>query len=75
MLWIDAQSGLNRQERLRNLRGAFMMEPLRAPQLRGRHIALVDDVMTTGATLHTAAACLLDGGAASVSAIVLARTA
>ena len=69
-----AQSGLARAQRLRNLRGAFALEPLAAHQVAGRRVLLVDDVMTTGATLHTAAQVLLAAGAAQVGALVLART-
>lgn len=69
-----AQSGLSRAERLRNLRGAFALEPLRAEAVRGRRIVLVDDVMTSGASLFTAAATLRGAGAAHLTALVLART-
>ncbi|MEJ8848887.1 ComF family protein [Variovorax rhizosphaerae] len=69
-----AQSGLLRAERLLNLRGAFAIEPLRADEVRGRRVVLVDDVMTSGASLFSAARVLRDGGASHVSAIVLART-
>jgi ComF family protein len=63
------QSGLDRAARLKNVRGAFDC----AQSLKGRHIALVDDVMTTGATLSEAARVLKKAGAASVSVWVLAR--
>ena len=69
-----AQRTLPRSERLSNLQGAFAVDPLRAPEVRGRHLLLVDDVMTSGASLHTAARVLLQAGAAQVSALVLART-
>lgn len=64
----------SRAQRLTRLRGAFAVAPAQAWQLRQRHLLLVDDVMTTGATLDAAADCLLRAGAASVSALVLART-
>ena len=57
------------EERRRNVRGAFAA----APQVRGRRIVVVDDVMTTGATLHEIAATLKRAGAASVANAVLAR--
>ena len=69
-----SQRGLPRSERLANLRGAFAVEPLRAQALRGRSVLLVDDVMTTGASLFTAAQVLQQAGAAEVSALVFART-
>jgi ComF family protein len=69
-----AQSGLDRKARLRNLRGAFALEPLRAGAVRDRRLVLVDDVMTSGASLFAAARVLRAGGAAHITAIVLART-
>ena len=70
----EAQSHLTRAERLHNLRGAFALDPLQAAQVMGRHVLLVDDVMTTGATLHAAAAPLREAGAKHITAMVLART-
>ena len=69
-----AQSGLPRAQRLSNLRGAFALEPMHAHELRGRRVVLVDDVMTSGASIFTAAQVLRDAGAAHVSAVVFART-
>ncbi len=69
-----AQSELKRAERLRNVQGAFAVEPLRAHELRARRVVLVDDVMTTGASLHAAAMALRQAGAAHITALVLART-
>jgi ComF family protein len=69
-----SQRQLPRHERLANLVGAFAVEPLRAAQLRGKRVVLVDDVMTTGASLHSAAQVLRQAGAAHISALVLART-
>ncbi|HEY0200808.1 MAG TPA: phosphoribosyltransferase family protein [Burkholderiaceae bacterium] len=68
------QAGLARAQRLRNVRGAFAVEPLRAHELRGKSIALVDDVMTSGASLCAAAHALRAAGARSVAALVVART-
>lgn len=69
-----AQSGLPRAQRLVNLRGAFALEPSRAHELRGQRVVLVDDVMTSGASLFTAAQVLREAGAAHITAIVFART-
>jgi ComF family protein len=70
----EAQSGLPRAERLRNLRGAFAVEPARSSAVAGKRVMLVDDVMTTGATLQAAAEALRAAGAAHITAAVLART-
>ena len=68
------QHALGRVERLANLRSAFAMDPQHAPALAGSTVLLVDDVMTTGATLHTAAQVLRRAGAAHVNALVIARS-
>jgi ComF family protein len=65
---------LPRDERARAIRGAFALAPGATVALRGQHVALVDDVMTTGATAAEAARTLLAGGAASVQLWVFART-
>ena len=70
----QAQSSLGRAQRLRNLQGALAVDPLRASTLQGRSVLLVDDVMTTGATLQAAALVLRQAGACAVSALVFART-
>ena len=69
------QSELKRSARLDNLKGAFAVEPLRAAELTGRRVVLIDDVMTSGASLLTAASVLRQAGAIHVSAVVLTRTA
>lgn len=69
-----AQSALDRDARRANVKGAFAAEPLRAAELRGAHVVLIDDVMTSGATVFSAAVALRQAGAASVTAVVLART-
>jgi predicted amidophosphoribosyltransferase len=68
------QAALPRPERQRNLRTAFMVSPQQRPSLQGLRVALVDDVMTTGATAREATAALLRAGAAAVEVWVLART-
>jgi ComF family protein len=68
------QSQLKRKDRLANVKGAFQVDPLRTAELQGRRVVLVDDVMTSGASLYTAAQSLRDAGAAQVTAVVLART-
>jgi len=70
----EAQSHLGRHERLRNLLGAFAAPAAAHDELRGKHVLLVDDVMTTGATLHAAAHTLRAAGAGRVGALVFART-
>ncbi|TFZ03681.1 ComF family protein [Ramlibacter humi] len=69
-----AQAQLERADRLANLRGAFAAEPLQAARARGAHLLLVDDVMTSGASLFALAAALRQAGAARVEAAVFART-
>ncbi|MBC5785274.1 ComF family protein [Ramlibacter sp. USB13] len=70
-----SQAALDRKARSANVRDAFGVEPLRAAEVKGRALVLVDDVMTSGASLHAAAAALRQAGAARVAAVVLARTA
>lgn len=69
-----AQVESTRNERLANLRAAFAPAPGAGSDLEGQHVLLVDDVMTTGATVRQASAALLRAGAAAVSVLVLART-
>ncbi len=65
-----AQADLPWKERAKNIRGAFVC----AANVAGKHVAVVDDVMTTGATLSEFARALLKAGAARVSNWVVART-
>ena len=69
-----AQMELDRAARLANVAGAFAVEPLRADRLKGRRVVLVDDVMTSGASICSAAQVLRQAGASRVTALVLART-
>jgi ComF family protein len=68
------QAELTRAQRLANLRAAFMVDPRQRSRLEGLRVALVDDVLTTGATAREAAHALLRAGAAAVDIWVLART-
>ena len=68
------QLGLDESARQANLRSAFVVEPLRRAEVRGRCVAVVDDVMTTGATAAELAHTLKQAGAASVQIWVVART-
>ena len=66
------QSSLPWRVRKRNMRKAFALAP--ALDVRDKHIAIVDDVMTTGASIDALAHLLKQAGAKEVSAWVLART-
>jgi len=68
------QSRLPHAEREHNIQDAFEVPARLAPLVKGRHAVLLDDVMTTGATLEEAARVLLAEGCHRVSAVVLART-
>ena len=67
------QTGLTRAQRLENVRGSFAPGP-RATLLAGRDILLIDDVLTTGATLSACARSLRQAGARRVCALTVART-
>lgn len=69
-----AQSGLHRELRLRNLRAAFSVPQRHAGKIAGQRVVLVDDIMTTGATLDAAAQALRRAGAIHICAMVVART-
>lgn len=69
--YTTTQTRFDRAERMENLRNAFGMR--KTANVRGRHLVLVDDVLTTGSTLDECARVLLRAGAASVRAITVAR--
>lgn len=72
----EAQTRLSREERRRNVAGAFALtSPEAAAAISGRHILLVDDVTTTGSTLDAAAEPLRSAGAASIWGLAFARPA
>jgi len=66
----DPQAGLDREERMKNLKGAFQ---IRKASVKGLSLLLVDDVTTTGTTLDVCAEVLREAGAKEVCAVVVAR--
>jgi ComF family protein len=70
--FVSSQTRLTPEERLRNVSGAFRVigDPAR---LRGAHLVLVDDVVTTAATLNACAAALFAGGARIISYVTFGR--
>ncbi len=68
-----SQGGLNRAARERNVRGAFAVRQTHAERVRHRQVLLVDDVLTTGATVAACARALIGAGAAAVDVLTLAR--
>ncbi|WP_151718890.1 ComF family protein [Gemmobacter serpentinus] len=70
-----SQEGRDREGRFLNVEAAFRLNPKRAWQMQGRPVLLVDDVMTSGATLAACTDTLLEGGAARVDIVVMCRVA
>jgi ComF family protein len=69
----QSQGKLSRSARLRNVQGAFAVNPRRISGLAGARILLIDDVFTTGATVEECARVLKRSGAAQVDVLTLAR--
>jgi len=69
------QDGMTQDDRFRNLSGAIRPDPRRGGRLCGASVLLVDDVMTSGATLAAAAEAARAAGASEVCVLVLARVA
>lgn len=70
----NSQTSRKRSERFKALKNAFGVPLSNRIKILQKHVVLVDDVMTTGATLHSAAIALKKAGAAQVSVWVFART-
>ena len=69
----ETQTRLTPEARRRNVSGAFRAVAGTRARLRGAHVMLVDDVVTTGATLSACAGALRDAGALAVSAVAVAH--
>jgi ComF family protein len=71
--WTGSQAGLKAQERRTNVRRAFELHPRWAAAVRDKTVLLVDDVLTTGATVEACTQVLQRGGARHVDVLTLAR--
>jgi ComF family protein len=69
----ETQTRLTPEERLANVSGAFRARDTARGMLRNAHAVLVDDVVTTAATLNACAAALLEGGARTLSYVTFGR--
>jgi ComF family protein len=67
-----SQVGLTRDQRRRNVAGAFNVPKHLRPRLKGRNVLLIDDVVTTGATIDACARTLKRAGATRVDVLALA---
>lgn len=67
----DYQVGLNYAQRWQNMRGSFGADSAR---VKGKRILLLDDIITTGATMEFASEALLEAGAKDVYVLTIART-
>ncbi|MCI4663622.1 MAG: ComF family protein [Neomegalonema sp.] len=70
-----SQGGLDRKARRQNVDGAFALRKSAIARINGRRVVLIDDVMTTGATLSSAASHLRAAGASQIDVLVFARAA
>jgi predicted amidophosphoribosyltransferase len=69
----EQQVGLSRPQRASNVQGAFGVSADRQSEIRDRRVILIDDVLTSGATVDACARALLRAKAAQVDVLVFAR--
>ena len=73
--YTGSQEGRSRDGRFANMADALALHPRQANRVEGRHVLLIDDVMTSGATFAAAAEACIAGGATGISVLALARVA
>jgi ComF family protein len=69
----SSQGHLGRLARFRNVKGAIRVAPRHLPTVENRRVLLIDDVITTGATIEAAAKALISAGARGVDVLALAK--
>jgi predicted amidophosphoribosyltransferase len=68
------QEGLTLYNRKKNLNGAFSISPSRQQEITGAYIVIIDDVVTTGATVNSLCFALLEAGAQRIDIWCISRT-
>lgn len=71
---VTPQASLNRAERLKNMTGVFSVKPESKRVINSKNILIIDDVLTTGATINEAVKTLKKNGASKVYALTFAKT-
>ncbi len=74
MRYTPPQAGLNYKQRMKNVQGAFQVEAKCRFRIKNKRIILIDDVLTTGATVKACARALLKAGAQRVDVLTLGQT-
>ncbi|NDE89706.1 MAG: ComF family protein [Alphaproteobacteria bacterium] len=69
----QSQGHLSREQREKNVKNAFLVRPKAIAMIKGKHLLLIDDVLTTGATANACVSALLKAGAARVEVLTIAR--
>jgi predicted amidophosphoribosyltransferase len=71
---INPQAGLQRKQRLENVRNAFKLNKKFVNLIKNKNILLIDDVVTTGATINECTKVLKSSGASKIFCLTLAKT-